>query len=133
MRKKKRAWGRGSVHHRSVGSGSSDDRIRWIKGEVGDEACSEVGSWFAGDILGQPGAPVELNEVAMYREGVASSESLVEYSYGKVEEGGVEDRGGGEQDPVVGRVAGVGLTRAEDAYGSGDSYGVIERRFSVAG
>ncbi|CAL9149760.1 unnamed protein product, partial [Musa hybrid cultivar] len=72
----------------------------------------------------------------MYREGAASSESLVEYSYGKVEGGGVEDRGGGEQDPagdLVGRVASVGLTGAEDADGSGDSYDVNERRFSAAG
>ena len=74
-------------------------------------------------------------------------------------EGGVEDRGGGEQDPagerraigadgrvagdvsgggvlggdLIGRVAGVGLTGAEDADGSGDSYDVNELRFSAVG
>ncbi|CAL9149626.1 unnamed protein product [Musa hybrid cultivar] len=93
MSKKKRTWGRGSVHHRSVGSGSSNERVRQIKGEIGDEVplsrSSEMGrdrKWEVGgvrDVLAEPGAPAELNGVAMYRQGAASSESLVEHSYGK--------------------------------------------------
>ncbi|CAL9760457.1 unnamed protein product, partial [Musa acuminata subsp. burmannicoides] len=143
MSKKKRAWGRGSVHHRSVGSGSSNEHIRRIKGQVRDEASLSRSrgmrrdrKWEAngiGDVLAKLGASAKLNGVAMCQEEAANSESLVEHSYGKtVEVGGVDDRCGGELDPM-GEVAGVGLTRAEDADGSRDSFDVNEQRFSAAG
>lgn len=70
MNKKKRAWGRGSIHHRSVDSGSSNERIRRINGEVGDEVplsrSSGMGhdqKWEAdgtGDVLAEPRASVEV-------------------------------------------------------------------------
>ena len=72
MSKKKRTWGRGSVHHRSVGSGSSNERVRQIKGEIGDEVplsrSSEMGrdrKWEVGgvrDVLAETGAPVEVRD-----------------------------------------------------------------------
>ncbi|CAL9167734.1 unnamed protein product, partial [Musa hybrid cultivar] len=141
MSKKKRAWGRGSVHYRNVGSGSSDERIRRIKGEVRDEASLSHSSgmghdrkWEAdgvGDVLAELGASAELNGVAMCQEEAASSESLVEHSYGKVE-GGVDDRCGGELDPM-GEQRAIRADGRVDADGPRDSFDVNERRFSTAG
>ncbi|CAL9127605.1 unnamed protein product, partial [Musa acuminata var. zebrina] len=140
MSMKKRTWGRGSVHHRSVGSGSSNERVRQIKGEIGDEVplsrSSEMGrdrKWEVGgvrDVLAETGAPVEVRDAVatvLCECGLCLNGSLVEWSCN------VSRRGGQQRITSGALLRQVLASGAEDADGSGDSFDINERRFSAAG